>query len=159
MKKTVSWLALSVLVVACQKEVSFDQNEIKKVEWLIGNWETQTEFGVLSESWKKINDSTFSGKSHFINNTKDTVHHESIVLSEKNEKLMYQTIIKGENDDEPISFPLVSLTENTLVFENKNNEYPQKITYIKKSPTSIVALISGKQQGKESSEEFTLIKK
>ena len=52
-----------------------------------------------------------------------------------------------------------SKTENEFAFENPKHDYPQKIVYKKVSDTNLVATISGKQQGKPSSESFPMTKK
>jgi hypothetical protein len=46
-----------------------------------------------------------------------------------------------------------------LVFENKEHDFPQKITYTKISNDSIVAEISGMKDGKQSKESYPMKKK
>ena len=106
----------------------------------------------------KENDSTFNGNSYFIN-TKDTVHFESIKLTQKTEELIYVATVVGQNDDKAVDFKLTSDADNTFTFENPTHDYPQKITYKKVNETNLVATISGKQQGKESQESYPMSKK
>jgi hypothetical protein len=115
--------------------------------------------GILSETWKKENDSTFSGKSYFIVNSKDTVHSETIILTQLNDELIYSPTVKGQNDDKPIDFIMTSDSENNFVFENPKHDYPQKIVYKKATENSLVATISGMQQGKVSSEGYGMKRK
>lgn len=159
MKKTVSVLSILLIASACQKNATGGNNQIKNADWLLGTWENKSEFGTLTESWQKVNDSIFKGQSYFLNLSNDTVHSETIVLKQTNDKLIYQTTIIGQNDNQAVAFPLSTTTENTLVFENTKHDYPQKITYTKKSEKSIIAEISGKQLGKESKEQFEMTKK
>lgn len=104
------------------------------------------------------NDSTFSGDSYFIN-TKDTVHFESIQLVQKAEELTYIATVVGQNNEQPVAFKLTSDTDDTFTFENPAHDYPQKISYKKVSGTSLIASISGKQQGKQSTESYAMNKK
>jgi hypothetical protein len=129
------------------------------MNWLIGNWENKMDDGILSETWKKENDSTFSGKSYFIVNSKDTVHSETILLTQLNNQLIYSPTVKGQNDDKPIDFIMTSDSENNFVFENPKHDYPQKIVYKKATENSLVATISGIQQGKQSTESYPMKKK
>ncbi len=122
---------------------------------MIGQWENKSEEGILTENWSKPNDSTLAAGSFFIKE-KDTLHFENIVLREKEGELIYETIIKGQNNDKPISFPLLSETENELVFENLQNDYPQKIKYQRNSKSAITISISGTQTGKEVFEIFKM---
>ena len=137
-------------------EKKFDK--LQKLNWLIGNWEQKLPDGTLKENWSKENDSTFNGDSYFIN-TKDTVHFESIKLVQTAEQLTYIATVIGQNNDEPVAFKLTSDADNTFTFENLAHDYPQKITYKKVSDTNLIASISGKQQGKDSSESYPMEKK
>jgi hypothetical protein len=129
------------------------------MNWLIGNWENKMDDGILSETWKKENDSTFSGTTYFIINKKDTVHSETILLTQLNDELIYRPTVKGQNDDKPIDFIMTSDSENTFVFENPKHNYPQKIVYKKVNENSLVATISGMQQGKQSTESYPMKRK
>ena len=155
-QKTTSLLLLLTLV-ACKNQETTEKEKIKATTWLLGNWESKSAEGSLKENWKQENDSTFSATSYFIN-AKDTVHFETIRLQQVGEQLTYTATIKGQNNDKPVAFPLLSQTDKQVVFENLKNDYPQKITYTKVTADSIVAQISGKLLGKQSSEQFGLKK-
>ena len=153
------FLVFVIFIVSCNNnstEKEFDK--LDKLNWLIGNWGNKMPDGLLVEKWKKENDSTFIGKSFFIN-TKDTVHYESIILTQNADELIYSATVTGQNNNEPVDFKLTSETENEFTFENPNHDYPQKITYKKVSDDSLVATISGIQQGKVSQESFGMKKK
>jgi hypothetical protein len=145
-------------LVSCQKKSGNKFEKLKKMEWLVGNWEQKLPDGIVTETWTKENDSTFSGKSFFIKE-KDTIHLESIVLTQKDDNLLYIPTVSGQNNNEPTTFTMVSDAENTFSFENPTHDYPQKITYKKISDTNLLATISGKQQGKQSQESYPMIKK
>jgi hypothetical protein len=152
-------IAISLLLISCQNKAEREFEKLEKMNWLIGQWENKTPEGYLTETWTKDNDSTFSGKSYFIVKEKDTVHFESIVLMQVNDDLIYQPIVKGQNEDQPVDFKLTSETENSFSFENPKHDYPQKITYKKNNDKSLTATISGVQQGKQSSESYPMTKK
>lgn len=157
MKKLCYALSI-VLLASCQNKSENKFDKLQKMEWLVGNWEQKLPDGIVSENWIKENDSTYSGKSYFIKE-KDTVHLERIILTQKNETLLYIPTVSGQNNDEPVTFTMTSDTENTFSFENPAHDYPKKITYKKVSPTSLIATISGTQQGKQSQESYPMTKK
>jgi len=157
MKLSIGMLAL-VLLVSCQKKSDKKFEKLEKMNWLIGNWENKMPEGLLTETWKKDNDSTFSGNSYFIN-SKDTVHFESIKLYQKADSLIYSATVVGQNNNEPVQFNQTSATETEFTFENPKHDYPQKIVYKKVNDNSLVATISGMQQGKMSSESYPMKKK
>ena len=155
MRQFILFSLFSLLLFSC---TTTSKNEkIKASEWLIGQWKNTSEEGILTENWIKSNDSTLTAESFFIKG-KDTLHFETIRLVEKKGELVYETIIKGQNNDKPILFPLISETENELVFENLQNDYPQKIKYQHHSKSVITIAISGTQAKKVVSEQFKMAK-
>jgi hypothetical protein len=149
------FLSVSLLLFSCTNK---SKNEkIKASEWLVGEWKNESKEGIVTENWSKTNDSTLTAGSFFIKE-EDTLHFENIILKEKEDELVYETIIQGQNNDKPIVFPLLSETENELVFENLQNDYPQKIKYQRNSKPAITITISGKQAKKFVSEQFKMIK-
>jgi hypothetical protein len=152
-------ITITILLLSCQNKAERKFEKLEKMNWLIGQWENKTPEGYLTETWTKDNDSTFSGQSYFIVKEKDTVHFESIVLMQVNDDLIYQPIVKGQNEDQPVDFKLTSDAEDSFTFENPKHDYPQKITYKKSNDKSLTATISGLQQGKQSSESYPMTKK
>jgi hypothetical protein len=157
--KNVIVIVVCVLFISCQNKSEKNFEQLEKMNWLIGNWENKMDDGILSETWKKENDSTFSGTTYFIINKKDTVHSETILLTQLNNELIYRPTVKGQNNDESVDFKLSSESENTFVFENPKHDYPQKIVYKKVNENSLVATISGMQQGKQSTESYPMKRK
>ena len=145
-------------IVSCQKKSGHKFEKLKKMDWLVGSWEQKLPDGIITETWAKENDSTFSGKSFFIKG-KDTIHLEKVVLTQKNDELLYIPTVSGQNNGEPTTFKLTSGVENSFSFENPAHDYPQKITYKKINDTNLLATISGKQQGKDSQESYQMVKK
>jgi hypothetical protein len=167
MKKSTGFKLLIVFIcsasllmfISCQNKSGKKFDKLEKMNWLLGNWENEMPEGVLTETWTKENDSTFSGTTYFIINKKDTVHSETIILKQLNDELVYRPTVKGQNNDEPVDFKLSSESENSFSFENQKHDYPQKIVYKKVNETSLVANISGMQQGKQSTESYPMKKK
>lgn len=157
MKNTIV-VVVCVLFFSCQNKSEKKFEQLEKMNWLVGQWENKMPNGLLTETWKKENDSTFTGNSYFIN-AKDTVHFESIVLKQLKEELLYSATVIGQNNDEPVDFKLTSSNENSFVFENPTHDYPQKIVYKKVNENSLVATISGMQQGKMSEESYEMKRK
>jgi hypothetical protein len=157
MKNIICILSL-ILLVSCQKESHKKFDKLDKMNWLLGYWEQKLPEGTLIENWEIANDSTFKGHSYFIT-SKDTVHFESIQLTQKEEELTYTSIVQGQNNDEPVDFKQTSDADNVFTFENPKHDYPQKITYKKVNQTNLIATISGKQLGEESQESFPMKKK
>lgn len=150
-------ILLLLTIFSCKESDANEKEKMKAANWILGNWENKSVDGNLSETWKKVNDSTFEAQSYFIKE-KDTLHFESIILQQKGEELTYSTMVKGQNEDKAVAFKLTTTTEKQLVFENPKYDYPQQIIYSEINPDSIVVKISGIQQGKPSSEQYSMKK-
>lgn len=155
MKKAILILILALTFTSCGKSKGF--SKIVDADWLLGKWENNSKDGYLLETWKKVNDSVYDGESYFIKG-KDTLHFEKIQMKQKGEELFYISTVKGQNNDKPITFKHIDSIEKQLVFENPKNDFPQKIAYSKITKDSIFIQISGIQQGKSSSERFSMKK-
>lgn len=56
-------LILSAIVLTILYAWTVQQNEIKKLEWLLGTWETKTPKGSLYETWTRKNNMNFRQKA------------------------------------------------------------------------------------------------
>jgi hypothetical protein len=157
MIQRITLISILITLASCEKSSKSDNELIQSSEWLLGNWEQKNDEGVLIEKWVKVNDSTYNASSLFLKG-KDTIHKESIVLQQTGDNLTYKTTIKGQNDDQPILFLGKEYVENQLVFENLNNDYPQKIKYSQSNASQLATEISGIQLGKPASEKYKLSK-
>lgn len=143
---------------SCNSESKKKYEKLDELSWLIGNWGTTLDGGTVTENWIKSNDSTYIGTSFYIQG-KDTLHDERIQVTQKGELLYYIPTVRGQNNNEPISFTLVDSISDSFIFVNKTHDYPQKIEYKKMSEKQLRATISGVQEGKKSSENYVLGRK
>jgi hypothetical protein len=157
--KNVKVIVVCVLFLSCQPSSDKKFEQLEKMNWLVGQWENKIPEGILTETWTKTNDSTFSGTSYFIINKNDTVHSEIILLTQLKDELIYSPKVKGQNDDKSVDFILTSNIENSFVFENPKHDYPKKIVYKKVAENGLITTISGIQQGKQSNESYPMKRK
>lgn len=161
---TISSLIALLTIAACnnagntQAAVNAaDYTRLEKANWLVGAWENKSNEGNATEIWKKENDSTLTGISYFVVG-KDTVSTEQIRLHQSAKDVFYVPTIPDQNGGLPVEFKLTGSDNNSLVFENPSHDFPQKITYTRITNDSMIAEISGKQQGKEKAMQFPMKK-
>lgn len=139
------------LNISCKKEKSqhishnntyLSFNLLNKADWFLGSWENISENGSLTEKWIVENDSTFYAETYFIKDS-DTLFSEKVSLIQIGDDLFYIPIVVGQNNDEMVEFKLTSLSENELIFENQEHDFPKMITYKRVNRDSIFAQISG----------------
>ncbi|WP_395060127.1 DUF6265 family protein [Flavobacterium sp.] len=161
MKKIFLILVLALVFIDCKKEtkeINKSYAQLEKANWFIGEWGNSTKESDFTEIWTKSTDSSFVGES-FIIVAKDTVFHENVILEQRNDSLFYTVSVKNQTNENPVSFFLTKSSEKELVFENPKHDFPNKITYKQITKDSLVAEISGNQNGKPSKELFPMKKK
>ncbi len=128
---------------------------INKAKWLLGAWENRTPRGSIFELWQKVNDHEFAGKSYFIKE-KDTVILETIQLVQEDQELFYIPTVKNQNEGMPVRFGMKTISNESMVFENPDHDFPQIISYTRMNKDSLVAEISGRINGKERKRSFPM---
>lgn len=131
------------------------ENEIKSAEWLLGTWENRTSKGVIYESWTRIADVEFAVKSYALKGG-DTVLFETIRLVQEPGGLFYIPTVKDQNDGLPVRFALKTISDTEVVFENPEHDFPQIISYTKLTTDSLVAEVSGVEDGRERRRTFPM---
>jgi hypothetical protein len=134
-----------------------NENFLKKFEWLLGSWSNISEKGIATETWRKENDSLFSGEGFFVAGN-DTVSSETISLEYNSGQINYIPTVSDQNDRMRVKFKLTSSSDNKWVFENPVHDFPQKIIYIKIEDDSLLAEISGLIDGNMESVSFPMKK-
>lgn len=155
--KNIICILVMILLVSCQKKSNKKFEKLEKMNWLLGHWEQKLPDGKLLENWLIKNDSTLIGQSFFVN-SKDTVHFENIILTQKANQLIYIATVEGQNNDEPVNFKQTADTNNIFIFENPKHDYPQKIIYKKVNESNLITIISGKQDNKKCQESYSMKK-
>ncbi len=147
------WLVLFLIILSsCHRKQDFDQNEhsfdLQTAQWIIGSWEAADSTGKSVESWQQVNDTLFEGRSVWIQ-LGDTTVIEQLTLAQTGDSIFYTALVMGQNEGKPIRFRLIELTDSTMLFENRTHDFPNSIRYSIQTSDSLIAIVSGLQQGKE----------
>lgn len=102
--------------------------------WLDGKW--VDEGNGFYESWTKSGDSMLTGYGYQLIEG-DTIFGESLKIKMLSEKWAY---IVNTEDEETI-FYLINKPGDSIVFDNPENNFPKRITYVKESNGNISATI------------------
>lgn len=129
------------------------KNAFEKMDWIEGKWENIADSSQFYESWEKISDSIFRGEA-FVIAGGETVFSEKIGIERNGGDIFYLANVSDQNGGTTVPFKLISSSETELVFENKEHDFPNKITYKKISENSIEAKIEGTSHGKTRVEYF-----
>lgn len=130
-------------------------SQIEKVAWLVGTWENRTANGSIYETWKKTSEKELFGKSYRLEDN-DTAVFETIQVIEKESSLFFIPTVKNQNNALPIEFSLKAISENNFAFKNPDHDFPQVISYTRITPDSLVAEVSGTENGAERKLTFSM---
>lgn len=120
--------------------------DIMSWNMVTGNWESYKGVG-FNENWKKIDDSTYSGIGFSLNDA-DTMFMEKLELTSRNNDTYYTVYLS--NDSEPVNFRLISCNGyDSWIFENFNNDFPQRIKYNLDNDTTLTITISDSAENRK----------
>lgn len=147
------YLVLIIAFALVQLSANAQKTTLKTFYFLTGNWEMKTKTGKIVERWQKHRDSLM-GSSHKYNTKGDSVLTETIVL--KKIKRNWHFCVTGyeKGNEGNTNFKLISTTNNTFTFENKEHDFPQRIVYQNKGKATLLAWIEGEIGGKMRKIEF-----
>ncbi len=135
------WIALLAPLAAA--------DDLARLSFFAGCWEAKAGGTSIQEQWTRPEGGTMLGLGRTIKDGK-TVFSEFLRIEERKGRLVYIAHV-GTQDATP--FPLKSLTENEVVFENPSHDYPQRILY-RKDGASLFARIEGSVKGKPRHEDY-----
>ncbi len=118
---------LSVFCSEQKKEQDNIAEEIKSVDWIIGNWVRVNDGKNRStfEHWDKVSETEYNGLGYTLEQA-DTVFKEYLRIFQ-NDSLSYLEVT-GVNES-PTLFFFSNQSDSSFVCENRENEFPKKIEY------------------------------
>lgn len=123
---------------------------LKSLEWIQGTWEGASSEGSFVENWTKVSDELFLGEGYFVQKG-DTIVREILRMERIGPYWNFISII---NENYPVLFTLIRSDHNTLVFQNEEHDFPQRIVYSFKGKNNMLAWIEGEEDGKSKKEEY-----
>ena len=138
----------SVILIGASTIAYGQKHKLENAEWIIGTWEHQTNTKVVYESWKKINDTSYAGKSYYLKQN-DTIFIESIQLIKQGGNFYYIPTVPNQNQGKPVSFKAKKILKEKLEFVNPLHDFPQTIIYKLVNIDSLVAYTIGNRDGAE----------
>ncbi|WP_062622678.1 DUF6265 family protein [Aequorivita aquimaris] len=168
MKKLLLFLALPLFLNSCKNNseekskteiTSGKFEQIEQLQWLLGTWVNENDEEYSQETWSQENDSTFTAYSFVEMNKKEIVFAETMALEEKFGNLLLTVATANQNDSKPVTFKMISLENGQVAFENKSNDFPQRITYSTPAKDSLHAWIEGTVNGESKKVDFHFSRK
>jgi len=100
---------------------------------LEGQWVDATGY---NEQWSIMENDTMWGEGLVIEHGELRLI-EKLRIVNRTQVFVYQATVQGQNDGKTIGFPLVAANDSTLVFENQNHDFPNRISYFFNGDSSL----------------------
>ena len=146
-------LALPVMVSpsSAQEAPSLTQGgaSIADLSWLAGHWYGQLRAVRMEELWLPPDAGLMLGIHREVQPDGDSFF-EFLRISSEEGNLVYYASPEGK---EAVPFPLKELSEEWVVFENLENEFPQRIIYLREGK-QLHARIEGERGGRMESQSW-----
>lgn len=137
-----------------------EKEQIVKFDFqkLVGKWVDTNEKNTFTEEWILDEEKNLIGKGIEILK-KDTVTIEDLFITFENGKSSFGAKIMDLNTDKIVWFNEIENSLDKIVFENKTNDFPQKIQYQLISDTEIKVLLEGSVNDSLINYKFTFQRK
>jgi hypothetical protein len=107
-----------------------------------GTWYTVHKQDTLFEYWNQDADGSMRGESWTRKSNRDSIHSEYLHLYTKDKTIIYESLVKAQHGDKPVSFHMILQTSNYWIFYNEENDFPKFISYKRISENQLKAVIS-----------------
>lgn len=120
--------------------------DFRLLDKLEGTWKMNTRKSTIVETWSRINDSTWHGKTWRVVGA-DSAVQQSMQLARRGGDIWFIPAYEGRPTTQPIRLKLRVLKPIGFVAEDLHNDFPQKITYRFKDARHLDARVEGSRDG------------
>jgi hypothetical protein len=125
---------------------------VDALAWLAGCWKHEEPDFRRDEQWMRPSGGTMIGMSRSVAEDR-TVEHEYLRIEVRGGRLAYIAAPSGQAE---AVFLQAEITDRMVAFEAPGHDFPQRITYERMSPRSILAWIEGDVDGVSRVVEFPM---
>ena len=156
--RAVVTLCLIVVLLAARPRTNVEaradgvQNgaEVDRLAWLSGCWTRAHGDNVIEEHWMTPRGGSILGMARTVAGDK-TVEYEFLRIAIVDGTLAYVAKPSGQPE---ATFPLKSIEDRVVVFENAAHDFPQRIIYRRNADASLTARIEGTVKGQARGRDF-----
>ena len=147
MKKVVllaSFLCVADVAVA-------QQATVERVAWLQGCWRSTRGEATVEEQWMAPRGGTMLGMGRTVRGGK-LVEYELVLIKEQEGMLAYEAHPSGQPT---ATFTAATVADGSVVFENPQHDFPQRVGYRRNGADALEAWIEGQANGKSRRVDFS----
>ncbi|HZM92524.1 MAG TPA: DUF6265 family protein [Vicinamibacterales bacterium] len=123
---------------------------VDRVQWLQGCWQSVRGEATIEEHWMAPRGGTMLGMGRTVRGGK-TVEYEMVLIKEQNDRLAYEAHPSGQPS---ATFLSATISDTTVVFENPEHDFPQRVGYRRDGTDGLQAWVEGQANGKSRRIDF-----
>lgn len=133
MKKATAIITFFAITLASEAQ------SLLQLKWLEGKWhQPNTD---RFEEWHFASDTVANGTAYIMSDDGEAVLDEIMQIKNQGQKLWFTALVKKKDTEEPVSFEIVAIKENSFFAENAKHDFPQRIVYQLKGGNRLKAYI------------------
>ena len=136
-----------------------EKDSMEPFKWLLGDWQMERKSGVMTESWERVNDSSFEGKNYITSKEGVQTELEEMQLVFRNKAYYFISAVPGQNKELPVSFMINDFSDKHFLAENPAHDFPRRIKYEFMKEDSLHAWIDGGLSNAEQRVDFYFSRK
>ena len=154
-------IAASLIVLAVAAGTQADtptmtpgaDGDVERLTWLSGCWTQPRTNGLVEEQWMAPRGGSMLGMSRTVIGGK-TVEYEFLRIAVVGNALAYVAKPSGQAE---ATFPVKSIDDGVVVFENLAHDFPQRIIY-RRTADGVTARIEGTVKGETRGRDFPYLR-
>ena len=136
----------------CVANVGFAQQAtVDRVAWLQGCWRSTRGETTIEEQWMAPRGGTMLGMGRTVRGS-TLVEYELVLIKEQEGRLAYEAHPSGQPT---ATFTATTASDGSVVFENPQHDFPQRVGYRRDGADSLQAWIEGQANGKSRRVDFS----
>ena len=140
-KKTIVLLGLFLCL---SKAALAQQVSVDRVAWLQGCWRSTRGDTTIEEQWMSPRGGTMLGMGRTVRGSQ-TAEYELVLIKEQEGRLAYEAHPSGQPT---ATFTSATASDTSVVFENPQHDFPQRVGYKRNGADALDAWIEGQVNGK-----------
>ena len=136
----------------CVADVGFAQQAtVDRIAWLQGCWRSTRGEATVEEQWMAPRGGAMLGMGRTVRGSK-LVEYELVLITEQEGRLAYEAHPSGQPT---ATFMATTATDTSVVFENPQHDFPQRVGYRRNGADALDAWVEGQADGKSRRVDFS----
>jgi hypothetical protein len=146
-------IALIVLVLLPAGHAA--DTAIEKLRWMQGCWASLKGEPGSGEQWMAPAGGSMIGMSRMVRNGRTVAYEFLRIVEDEDGRVAY---IASPSGQATTTFPLISVTDGEVVFENPGHDFPHRVVYRKLADGGLLGRIEGTVNGEDRHVDFPMRK-